>query len=74
MHIEWDTTRVEAYITAHRARVAVIGFIILTATFSLGWALILPVLGIVSAHLVIASTVLIAIGSAITALAWYWGE
>lgn len=74
MHTEQDTTRVERYIAAHRAQVAAIAWAVLTALAIVAWALILPVLGIISANLVAASAVVIALGMAIAALAWYWGE
>lgn len=74
MHTETDTTATEQYITAHRAHIAILAWGLLTPMLAVTWVLFLDVVcRISSTNLNWASTILIALGMGIAALAFYWG-
>lgn len=73
MHTETLTSRVEQYITAHRARVALYVGVALMVILTVVWHIASALVSISSAHLDIAVLCLSAGGSAIAALAFYWG-
>lgn len=73
MHIETQTSRVEQYITAHRARVSILTGVALMLILNLVWHIASALVSISSTHLDIAVFGLSAAGSAIAALAFYWG-
>lgn len=74
MNIELDITRVEAYVTAHRARVATYVAVALSALLFTAWLVVAyAVLNIESPTLDACVLALSAAGSAIAALAFYWG-
>lgn len=70
MHTEIETP----LFTAHRAAFALLAWVILSIAVSVAWAFILPVMGVISLNLVIASSGIIALGMGIVALSWYWAE
>ena len=72
MHTESSITRVQAFITAHRARIAVVLALVLALAITGGAALTLPLMGIISGNMVTAIGVLSTIGGAVAALAFYW--
>ena len=73
MHTELDITRVEAYVTAHRARVATYVAAALTALLFAAWLVIAyAVFNIESPTLDACVLALSAFGSSIAALAFYW--
>lgn len=74
MHTETLTSRVEQYITAHRARVTLYVGVALSVVLYAAWFIISrTVLHVQSPTLDIAVFGLSAMGSAIAALAFYWG-
>lgn len=73
MHTETAASRVEQYITAHRARVSIAVGVALMVLATLGWHIASALVSISSAHLDIAVLALSAAGSALAALAFYWG-
>lgn len=73
MHIDTDTTDTEVFIGAHRAEIAIVGWLTLTVLTTFAWIMFLNVVcGIYSVHLNLASTGLIVMGMGIAALAFYW--
>lgn len=72
MHTETTASRVEQYITAHRARVSIIVGVALTLILTVVWHIASALVSISSAHLDTAVFGLSAMGSAIAALAFYW--
>lgn len=72
MHTETTASRVEAYITAHRARVSIAVGVALLVLATLGWHIASALVSISSASLDGAVFGLSAMGSAISALAFYW--
>lgn len=73
MHTETATSRVEQYITAHRARLAYALTAALTVLLYVAWHVVSRVGGIQSYNLDACVFGLSAMGSAILALAFYWG-
>lgn len=73
MHTEITASRVEQYITAHRARVTLYVGIALMVILTVVWHIASALVSISSAHLDMAVFALSAVGSAIAALAFYWG-
>lgn len=74
MHTELDTTATEAYLSAHRVHVAVLGWAFLTPLAILVWVLFLDIVcRIQSTNLNVVSAVIISALTATTALAYYWG-
>lgn len=72
MHTEITTSRVEQYITAHRARVSIAVGVALTLILTVIWHIASALVSISSVHLDMAVFGLSAMGSAIAALAFYW--
>lgn len=73
MHIDTDTTDTEVFISAHRAEIAIVGWLTLTPLLVVMWIMFLNVVcGIYSVHLNLASAGLIIMGMGIAALAFYW--
>lgn len=73
MHTETDYTRTEAFIAAHRARIAVALGATLAVLVTLAWALLAPVaLGIHAPTLALCVGIIATLGSAVAALAFYW--
>lgn len=73
MHTEPTASRVEQYITAHRARVALYMGVVLTVLLYVAWHVVSRIIGIESPTLDTCVFGLSAMGSAIAALALYWG-
>lgn len=73
MHTETAASRVEQYITAHRARVALYMGAALTVLLYVAWHVVSRIIGIESPTLDACVFGLSAAGSAIAALALYWG-
>lgn len=73
MHTENPTSAFEAYITAHRARVSAYMGVVLFVILNVVWQAASSLVGISSTHLDMAVLALSAMGSAIAALAFYWG-
>jgi len=74
MHTETDTTAAEAYVTAHRAHIAILGWGLITPLAIIVWVLFLDIVcHISSTNLNWASAILISLGMGIAALAFYWG-
>ena len=72
MHTETAASRVEQYITAHRARVTLYVGVALMVILTVVWHIASALVSISSAHLDMAVLALSAMGSAIAALAFYW--
>lgn len=72
MHIEQDYTRVERFITAHRARLAYALMATLAIILYVAWHVVSRVWGIESSALDLCVMGLSAAGGAIAALAFYW--
>lgn len=72
MHTETLTSRVEQYITAHRARVTLWVGVALMVILTLVWHIASALVSISSAHLDMAVFGLSLVGSALAALAFYW--
>lgn len=73
MHTETAASRVEQYITAHRARVSIAVGVALMLTLTVVWHIASALVSISSAHLDTAVFGLSLAGSALAALALYWG-
>lgn len=73
MHTETTASRVEQYITAHRARVTLYVGVALMVILTVVWHIASALVSISSAHLDMAVFALSLAGSAIAALAFYWG-
>lgn len=73
MHTETTASRVEQYITAHRARVTLYVGVALTMALYLAWVLVSAAMHVSSPTLDACVFGLSAMGSAIAALAFYWG-
>lgn len=73
MHTETTASRVERYISAHRARVTLYVGVALMLILTVVWHIASALVSISSSHLDIAVFGLSAMGSAIAALAFYWG-
>ncbi len=72
MHTENDTTAFEQYVTAHRARVAVVLATLLSILGIAAWAVISDALNLASPTLAAWAVGLVIAASATAALAWYW--
>lgn len=73
MHTDTAASRVEQYITAHRARLAYAITATLTVLLYVAWVILSRVCGIQSYNLDACVFGLSLAGSAIAALAFYWG-
>lgn len=74
MHTESTITRTQVYIAAHRARIAVALGATLALVLTLAWAVLAPVaLGIHAPTLALCVGIIATLGSAVAALAFYWG-
>lgn len=73
MHTDTAASRVEQYITAHRARLAYALTATLTVLLYVAWHVVSRIVGIESYNLDACVFGLSAMGSAIAALAFYWG-
>lgn len=73
MHTETAASRVEQYITAHRARVSIAVGVALMVILTVVWHIASALVSISSASLDGAVFGLSAAGSALAALAFYWG-
>ena len=73
MHTDTAASRVEQYISAHRARVSIAVGVALLVLATLGWHIASALVSISSASLDGAVFALSLAGSAIAALAFYWG-
>ena len=72
MHTDTTASRVEQYITAHRARVSIAVGVALMVILTVVWHIASALVSISSTHLDIAVFALSLAGSAIAALAFYW--
>lgn len=72
MHTETDTTAFEQYVTAHRARVAVVLATVLTVLGIVAWAVVSDILNLASPTLTSCVVGLAAAASSVAALAFYW--
>lgn len=73
MHTDTTASRVEQFITAHRARIAYALLATLTVLLYVAWHMVSRVWGIQSPTLDTCVFALSLVGSAIAALAFYWG-
>lgn len=74
MHTESTITRTQAYIATHRARIAVVMGTLLAVVLTLAWSILAPVaLGIHAPTLALCVGIVATLGSAVAALAFYWG-
>lgn len=73
MHTETPLSAVEQYITTHRTRVTAWVGVTLFIILNVVWHIASALVHISSTHLDIAVCALAAFGSAIAALAFYWG-
>lgn len=74
MHTESTITRTQAYIAAHRGMLALLVGATLAVVLTLGWYVLAPVaLGIHAPTLALCVGVIATLGSAVAALAFYWG-
>lgn len=74
MHTETDTTDIERFITHHRATIAVVLGSLLALLLTLAWEIMAPlVFHIHAPTLALCVGVIATLGSAVAALAFYWG-
>lgn len=73
MHTETTASRVEQYITTHRARVSIIVGVALMVILTVVWHIASALVSISSAYLDLSILAITLLGSSIAALAFYWG-
>lgn len=73
MHTETDITRVERFIRIYRSRITAALALVLMVVLNTAWVFTAAALHVSSTHLDMAVFGLSAMGSAIAALAFYWG-